>query len=58
MIRYIKGTIEEMKNVTWLNGNETSRDTNYVIITSIFFSGFLALVDLLVSIGIKFLMNK
>ncbi|WP_129559101.1 preprotein translocase subunit SecE, partial [Oenococcus oeni] len=27
MIRYIKGTIEEMKNVTWLNGDETSRDT-------------------------------
>ncbi|MDN6900745.1 preprotein translocase subunit SecE [Oenococcus sicerae] len=58
MIRYIKGTIEEMKRVTWLNGSETSRDTSYVVVTSILFSSFLALADFLIGIGIKFLMNK
>lgn len=58
MIRYIKGTIAEMKKVTWLNGSETSRDTSYVIFSAIFFAGFLGIVDYLVGLGVRLLMNR
>ncbi|XYL48812.1 preprotein translocase subunit SecE [Oenococcus alcoholitolerans] len=57
MIRYFRNTIDEMKRVTWLNADQTSRDTMSVILTSVFFSAFLTFVGWIFSMLIRFLIN-
>ncbi|ORI40142.1 preprotein translocase subunit SecE [Leuconostoc mesenteroides subsp. cremoris] len=58
MINYFKNVAQEMKNVTWLTGEQTSKETITVITVSIIFALFLGGVDLLLQQGFNFLLAK
>jgi preprotein translocase subunit SecE len=57
-MNYIKGVIEEMKKVTWLNADQTARDTGYVVISSLLFSIFLSAVGFISKAFITWLINN
>ncbi|WP_127849594.1 preprotein translocase subunit SecE [Lacticaseibacillus hulanensis] len=44
-MKFLKSVIDEMKLVTWPTGKETRRDTSTVVLTSILFAVYFALVD-------------
>lgn len=58
MINYFKKVAQEMKNVTWLTGEQTSKETITVIAVSIIFALFLGGVDWLLQQGFNFLLAK
>ena len=58
MINYFKNVAQEMKNVTWLTGEQTSKETITVINVSIIFALFLGGVDWLLQQGFNFLLAK
>ncbi|API71363.1 MULTISPECIES: preprotein translocase subunit SecE [Leuconostoc] len=58
MINYFKNVAQEMKNVTWLTGEQTSKETITVIAVSIIFALFLGGVDWLLQQGFNFLLAK
>ncbi|MBS1007335.1 preprotein translocase subunit SecE [Leuconostoc suionicum] len=58
MINYFKNVAQEMKNVTWLTGEQTSKETITVIVVSIIFALFLGGVDWLLQQGFNFLLAK
>jgi preprotein translocase subunit SecE len=58
MINYFKNVAQEMKNVTWLTGEQTSKETITVITVSIIFALFLGGVDWLLQQGFNFLLAK
>lgn len=58
MINYFKNVAQEMKNVTWLTGEQTSKETITVIAVSIIFALFLGGIDWLLQQGFNFLLAK
>ena len=58
MINYFKNVAQEMKNVTWLTGEQTANVTITVITVSIIFALFLGGVDWLLQQGFNFLLAK
>ncbi|MFD1486192.1 preprotein translocase subunit SecE [Lacticaseibacillus baoqingensis] len=44
-MKFIKSVIKEMKLVTWPTAAETRRDTSTVILTSLLFAIYFALLD-------------
>ncbi|GLX32475.1 hypothetical protein Lmede01_04530 [Leuconostoc mesenteroides subsp. dextranicum] len=58
MINYFKNVAQEMKNVTWLTGEQISKETITVITVSIIFALFLGGVDWLLQQGFNFLLAK
>lgn len=58
MINYFKNVAQEMKNVTWLTGEQTSKETITVITVSIIFALFFGGVDWLLQQGFNFLLAK
>ncbi|KRM54644.1 preprotein translocase subunit SecE [Lacticaseibacillus sharpeae] len=44
-MKFLKSVIDEMKLVTWPTAKETRRDTSTVILTSILFAIYFAVVD-------------
>ncbi|MCT4383049.1 preprotein translocase subunit SecE [Leuconostoc suionicum] len=58
MINYFKNVAQEMKNVTWLTGEQTSKETITVIAVSVIFALFLGGVDWLLQQGFNFLLAK
>jgi preprotein translocase subunit SecE len=51
--RYLKGAWYELKHVTWPDRSETTRLTIGVIIYSLFFALFIALVDYVFDLGFE-----
>lgn len=54
-IEFVKDTRKELKNVSWPSWSEVRGTTVIVIITVIFFGGFLFLVDIVINSGMNFL---
>ncbi|MCI1986518.1 MAG: preprotein translocase subunit SecE [Lactobacillus sp.] len=44
-MKFIKSVFHEMKLVTWPNAAETRRDTSTVILTSLLFAVYFAILD-------------
>lgn len=44
-VTFIKSVFQVMRETTWLNAKQTRRDTTTVIVTSLFFIIFFAIVD-------------
>ncbi len=54
-MKFLKSVVNEMKLVTWPTGKETRRDTSTVLLTSVLFAAYFALVDwVIVSLLDKF----
>lgn len=51
-MKFLKSVIQTMKDTTWENGHELLRDTTTVVVMSIFFSVFFAIVDFVVQWGL------
>ena len=51
--RYLKGAWYELKHVTWPDRSETTRLTVGVVIYSLFFALFIALVDYVFDVGFE-----
>lgn len=45
LFNFLKSVVQEMKEVTWPNAQETRRDTSTVVGTSVLMAIFLGLVD-------------
>ena len=58
MINYFRNVAAEMKKVTWLTGEQTSKETVTVITVSIIFALFLGGVDWLLQQGFNVLLAK
>jgi preprotein translocase subunit SecE len=54
-IEFIKDTRKELKNVSWPGRREVTGTTIVVILSVLFFGGFLFLVDIVISTGRDFL---
>ncbi len=57
LANYIKGSIEEMKKVTWPSKQETKSYTLLVIGISLAVAGFLGAIDYIFSWGFKFILS-
>jgi len=57
LIKYIKGSIEEMKKVTWPSKQETKNYTLLVVGISLAVAVFLGAVDYIFSWGFKFIIS-
>ena len=55
---YIKGSVEEMKKVTWPTRKETKNYTLLVVGISIAIAAFLGALDYVFSFGLSFLLIK
>jgi preprotein translocase subunit SecE len=54
-LKFLKNVIKTMKDTTWLNAKETRRDTTTVIISSLLFIGFFAVVDWVIQSALSLL---
>ena len=54
---YIKGSMEEMKKVTWPTKKETKNYTYLVIGVSLAVAAFLGTLDFFFSYGLDFILN-
>jgi preprotein translocase subunit SecE len=54
-IEFIKDTRKELRNVSWPGRREVTGTTIVVILSVLFFGGFLFLVDMVISTGRDFL---
>jgi preprotein translocase subunit SecE len=57
-IEFVKDTRKELNNVSWPNRRELVSTTIVVIVSVFFFGFFLALVDLLVSPAMRFVIAR
>lgn len=55
LVNYIKGSMEEMKKVTWPSKKETQSYTVLVIGISLAVALFLGALDMVFSYGLKFI---
>ncbi|MCD4761423.1 preprotein translocase subunit SecE [bacterium] len=55
---YIKGSVEEMKKVTWPTKKETKNYTYLVIGISLVVAAFLGALDFFFSLGLDFIIGK
>ena len=58
IINYIKGSIEEMKKVTWPTKKETTNYTFLVIGVSLAVAIFLGALDYIFEFGLQLIINK
>ena len=56
-MKFIKSVFQTMRETTWLNAKETRRDTTTVIVLSLAFVAFFAVVDYLVQLGLSTFVN-
>lgn len=54
-MKFFKSVVQTMKDTTWLNGKETRRDTSTVVLMTIAFAIFFAVVDYGVQAGLALL---
>ena len=54
LINYIKGSIAEMKKVTWPTKKETRNYTILVIVLSLITAAFLGALDFIFNYGLQF----
>lgn len=57
LANYIKGSIEEMKKVTWPTQKETKNYTILVIGVSLAVAAFLGALDFIFSMGLDIILN-
>ncbi|MCQ2362473.1 MAG: preprotein translocase subunit SecE [Acidaminococcaceae bacterium] len=57
LIDFIRGTIEELKKVTWPTKKEAINSTIVVLIAVVFCSVLIWVVDTLLSIGFRLIMQ-
>lgn len=57
LANYIKGSIEEMKKVTWPTQKETKNYTFLVIGVSLAVAAFLGALDFIFSMGLDIILN-
>ena len=57
-VEFIRETRKELHNVSWPNRKELVSTTVVVIVSVFFFGFFLALVDLIVSPAMRFILSK
>ncbi|MCK5061644.1 preprotein translocase subunit SecE [Candidatus Parcubacteria bacterium] len=57
LVNYIKGSIEEMKKVTWPTKKETKNYTLMVVGVSLAVAAFLGSLDFVFSYGLDFILN-
>ncbi len=57
-VEFIRETRKELHNVSWPNRRELVSTTVVVIVSVFFFGFFLALVDLIVSPAMRFILSK
>jgi preprotein translocase subunit SecE len=57
LVNYIKGSVEEMKKVTWPSKLETKNYTLLVVGISLAVAGFLGAVDYIFSWGFKLIIS-
>ncbi len=57
LVNYIKGSIEEMKKVTWPTKKETKNYTLMVVGVSLAVAAFLGSLDFIFSYGLDFILN-
>ena len=50
-MKFFKSVVQTMKETTWLNAKETRRDTTTVVIMSILFVAFFAVIDYLIQLA-------
>lgn len=53
LVNYIKGSIEEMKKVTWPSKQETKNYTMLVIVVSLAVAAFLGAMDYIFTKGLE-----
>lgn len=58
LVNYIKGSVEEMKKVTWPTKKETKNYTYLVIGISLAAAAFLGALDYIFSLGLDFIIHK
>lgn len=58
LVNYIKGSVEEMKKVTWPTKKETKNYTLLVIGISIGVAAFLGALDVIFIWGLEFIVKK
>ena len=54
-MKFFKSVAQTMKETTWLNAKETRRDTTTVVIMSILFVAFFAVIDYLIQLALNLL---
>lgn len=54
-MKFFKSVAKTMKDTTWETGRELSRDTTTVVVMSLFFIAFFALVDYVVLWALQFI---
>ena len=52
-MKFFKSVIQTMKDTTWLNAKETRRDTTTVVVMSILFVVFFAVIDYLMQMALN-----
>jgi preprotein translocase subunit SecE len=57
LTNYIKGSVEEMKKVTWPTKKETKNYTYLVIGVSLGVAAFLGALDYILTFGLGFIIN-
>ncbi len=56
-MKFLKSVVDEMKQVTWPTGKELTKYTNTVVVTSILFGIFFAVVDFGISEAMNLFLN-
>lgn len=54
-MKFFKSVVQTMKETTWLNAKETRRDATTVVIMSILFVAFFAVIDYLIQLALNLL---
>lgn len=57
LVNYIKGSVEEMKKVTWPTKKETKNYTYLVVGVSLAVAAFLGTLDFIFSYGLDIILN-
>ncbi|KRN29196.1 hypothetical protein IV38_GL000076 [Lactobacillus selangorensis] len=57
-MKFLKSVVEEMKLVTWPTFKENRRDTWTVIVTSVLFAAFFAVIDWVIEQLLKLFILK
>ncbi|GBG95289.1 preprotein translocase subunit SecE [Ligilactobacillus salitolerans] len=52
-MKFLKNVMQTMKATTWPTARENRKDTTTVILMTVFFAAFFAIVDYLVQLGLK-----
>ncbi|WP_319215768.1 preprotein translocase subunit SecE [uncultured Trichococcus sp.] len=56
-MKFLKSVADEMKQVTWPTGKELAKYTNTVVVTTILFVIFFAVVDFGITEGMDLFLN-